>query len=142
MKVLINSEPKLLSVLRGMVRYRAQELGFAEEEAEALAAAVNEAAANVMRHTFEQRRDGRLLLEIRSAGDRVEFLLEDSGPKVRAEQVRAQPLGDVRPGGLGMHVIHGVMDSFGYDEDFQGGNRLRMSKRFPRKVSSGDQAEH
>lgn len=51
MRVVINSEPQLLNILRGVVRYRAQEVGLSEEDAEAVALAVNEAASNVIRHT-------------------------------------------------------------------------------------------
>jgi anti-sigma regulatory factor (Ser/Thr protein kinase) len=141
MQIVINSDPKLLSVLRGVVRYRAQEMGFSESDAEALASAVNEAASNVIRHTYHHRHDGRLALQIRSGADRMEFVLEDSGPKVRAGDVRALPLGEIRKGGVGLHLIQGVMDTFDFDDEFKGGNRLKMSKRFPRKDSRGDETE-
>lgn len=141
MQIAISSDPQLLSILRCVVRYRAQESGFSESDAESLASAVNEAASNVIRHTFRNRPDGWLTLQIMSGAEQMEFVLEDSGPKIRAEEVRPLPLGEVRPGGLGLHLIAGVMDSFAYDEDFQGGNRLKMSKRFPRKVSRGNETE-
>ena len=142
MRVVINSDPRLLNILRGVVRYRAQEIGLPESDAEALALAVNEAASNVMRHAYGNRHDACLALEIRDFPDRMEFYLEDSGPKVRAEMIRSRPLEDVRPGGLGVHIISRVMDDCSYDNDYAGGNRLKMMKFLPRKVSSGDETSN
>lgn len=137
MRVVISSEPRLLNILRGVVRYRAQEAGLSEEDAEALAMAVNEAASNVIRHTYQNRRNGPLVLEVLDFPDRMEFFLEDSGPKVRAEAIRPRPLGEVHPGGLGIHLINRAMDACTYDETFLDGNRLKMTKFLPRKVSRG-----
>ncbi len=90
--------------------------------------AVDEAAANVMRHTYGNRRDGKLALEIRSYSDRIEFVIEDRGPKVRSEAIRSRSLDDVRPGGLGTFFIKCFVDSSSYDEAFTDGNRLRLVK--------------
>lgn len=139
MRIVINSDPKLLNILRGVVRYRAQEMGFSEADAEALALAVNEAATNVMRHTYVNQHAARLSLEVLNFPDRMEFFLEDSGPKVRAEAIQPRPLEEVRPGGLGVHFIRRVMDVCAYDEEFGGGNRLKMTKYLPRKVSACDE---
>lgn len=134
MRIAINSEPRLLYVLRGVVRFHAQKAGFSEPEAECLAMAIDEAAANVIRHTYGSRSDARLALAIRAFSDRLEFDLEDWGPKVCAEQIRPRPLEDLRPGGLGTYFIRCFMDSSSYDRDFAEGNRLKMVKYLPRKV--------
>lgn len=76
-------------------------------------------------------------MEVLDFPDRMEFILEDSGPKVQEEAIRPRPLGDVRPGGLGIHLINRAMDAGTYDEAFLNGNRLKMTKFLPRKVSSG-----
>ncbi len=140
MRIVISSEPKLLHVLRGVVRYRAQEAGFSQSEVESLAMAIDEAVTNVMRHTYGNRSDASLALEILAYPDRLEFILEDSGPKVRPGEVRARPLDEVRPGGLGTLFISRIMDSTGYEEDFPAGNRLRMVKFLPRRVFSSDES--
>ncbi len=142
MKIVINSDPRLLNILRGVVRYRAQEIGLPESDAEALALAVNEAASNVIRHAYCNRHDASLALEILNFPDRMEFYLEDSGPKVRAEMIRSRPLEELRPGGLGIHFINRVMDACAYDDDYAGGNRLKMMKFLPRKVSSGNETSN
>jgi anti-sigma regulatory factor (Ser/Thr protein kinase) len=102
--------------------------------------AINEAAANVIRHTYGEHSDARLALELRRFPDRLEFLVEDWGPKVRAEQIRPRPLDEVRPGGLGTLFINTYMDVCVYDPEFPEGNRLKMVKYFPRKGALGDES--
>jgi anti-sigma regulatory factor (Ser/Thr protein kinase) len=97
--------------------------------------AIDEAAANVIRHTYGEQHDNRLALEIRAFPDRLEFVLEDWGPKVRSEQIRPRPLDDVRPGGLGTFFINSFVDASSYDEGFAEGNRLKMVKYLPGKGS-------
>ncbi len=102
--------------------------------------AIDEAAANVIRHTYNNRPGAGLALEIRTFQDRMEFVLEDSGPKVQAEAIRPRALDDVRPGGLGTLFISCFMDAISYDQDCAEGNRLRMVKYLPRKASFSDES--
>jgi anti-sigma regulatory factor (Ser/Thr protein kinase) len=128
MRMVISAQPRLLHVLRGAVRYYAHEVGFSESEVDALAVAVSEAAANVIRHTYHGSPTGRMALEVLDFADRLEFVLEDSGPKVSPERVRHRPLNDVRPGGLGTFFIKCFTDCSSYDAAFTEGNRLRLVK--------------
>ncbi len=134
MKIVISSHPKLLNILRGVVRYRAQEAGFPETDVDWLTMAIDEAATNVMRHAYRDSGEGKLALDIQTFPDRMEFTMEDTAPKVRPEMVRPRPLGEVRPGGLGTFIIHSFMDSCHFDEHCAQGNRLIMVKYLPRKV--------
>jgi anti-sigma regulatory factor (Ser/Thr protein kinase) len=128
MRMVISTEPRLLHIMRGVVRYYARQAGFPESEVYRLALAVDEAATNVIRHTYGNRPNGRLALEVRNLPDRLEFVLEDTGPKVRPDTIRPRALDDVRPGGLGCFFMKSFTDSCTYDETFTEGNRLRMVK--------------
>ncbi len=128
MKIVITSEARLLHVVRCVVRYVSQQVGFPGPAIDALAMAIDEAATNVIRHGYANRRDALLGLEVLVFPDRVEFILEDSAPKVPTRSIRPRSLDRVRPGGLGTHFINKIMDSSSYDESFSGGNRLRMIK--------------
>ncbi len=139
MKLVITTNPRLLHILRGVIRYYAQAAGFPVADADCLAMAIDEAAANVIRHAYDNRRDARLSVEVLPFPDRVEFVLEDKGRKAQPEVIRPRSLDDVRPGGLGTFFINCFMDESSYDPDFDGGNRLRMVKYLPRKVSSRDE---
>ena len=132
-RIAVSSEPRLLHILRCVVRCFAQESGFTAEEADCLSMAIDEAASNIIRHTYGNSHDARLALEIRKYPDRMEFALEDSGPKVRMENLEPRPLDEVRPGGLGTYFIKCFMDSVAFDEDFPDGNRMQLVKYLPRK---------
>jgi anti-sigma regulatory factor (Ser/Thr protein kinase) len=127
-RMAINTQPRLLHILRGVVRYYAREGGFSDSEVNALALAVDEAATNVIRHTYRGSPSGRMALEVMDYADRLEFVIEDSGPKVQPERVHHRPLNEVRPGGLGTFFIKCFTDRSSYDEAFTEGNRLRLVK--------------
>jgi anti-sigma regulatory factor (Ser/Thr protein kinase) len=128
MRMVISAEPRLLHIMRGAVRFYGREAGFRESEVYGLALAVDEAVTNVIRHTYGNRPNGRLALEVRNLPDRLEFVIEDTGPKVRPGAIRPRPLDDVRPGGLGTFFMKCFTDSCSYDEAFTEGNRLRLVK--------------
>lgn len=140
MRIVLSSNPMLLSILRGVVRYGAQVAGFSAEDADCVAMAVDEAASNVIRHAYGNRHDALLAVEISIFPDRIEFVLEDSGPKVQPEVLQPRRLDDVRPGGLGTFFIKCFMDETSYDEDFPGGNRLRLVKYVSRKAAGQDES--
>ena len=127
-RMVISAEPRLLHIMRGLVRHYVREAGFPESDVDGLAMAVDEAAANVMLHTYGNRRDGEMALEILNYSDRIEFVIEDRGPKVRSGAICPRSLDDIRPGGLGTFFIRCFVDSSSYDEAFTDGNRLRLVK--------------
>jgi len=133
MRVAIGSEPRLLNILRCVVEFRAQAAGLSKSNSEYLALAIDEAAANIIRHTYGGRPDAVVALEVHNLPDRLEFILEDSGPKVCQDQIRPRPLDELRPGGLGTFFIYSFMDECSYDPGFEQGNRLKLVKFLNRK---------
>jgi len=129
-RIVINSEARLLHVLRGVVRVCSRDAGVPSSDVDCLTMAIDEAASNIIRHAYGNRPDGLLALDVRTYSDRIEFLLEDSGPKISPDAWRPRTLDEVRPGGLGTYFIKCFMDVISYDEDFVGGNRLRLVKHF------------
>ena len=138
-RIAISSQPRLLNVLRGVVRFEAQAVGVSHADADHLALAIDEAAANIIRHTYGGTHDTRLALEVHSLPDRLEFILEDWGPKVCEEKIRPRPLDDLRPGGLGTFFIYSFMDKCNYDSEFKGGNRLKLVKFLKPKGASDNE---
>lgn len=135
MRIVISSHPRLLHILRGVVRCRALLAGFTEADVDSMTVAISEAAANVIRHAYKDSRDGKLALEIRNHADRMEFILEDSAPKIQPEAIRSRPLDEIRPGGLGTFFMKTFMDKCTFDEHFAKGNRLIMVKYLRGKAS-------
>jgi len=119
-----------LRSVREAVRREALGQGCAPECAADIVIAVDEACQNIIRHAYAGRSDGEIVLEIECAGEALVVSLRDFAPPIDPSRVRPRDLDDVRPGGLGTHLIRQVMDG----ADFApappgGGNLFRMTKR-------------
>jgi sigma-B regulation protein RsbU (phosphoserine phosphatase) len=117
-------------VVRETVRSAARLCGFDDPATQDIVLAVGEACQNVILHSYSDRDDGQILLDIRRGADRLILRVVDFGPPVDPKQVRPRDLQDVRPGGLGTHFIRQLMDSadFGPAPDGKG-NVLQMTKK-------------
>jgi serine/threonine-protein kinase RsbW len=55
-----------------------------------------------------------------------EVLIEDQGVKAQPESIEGRNLYDIRPGGLGVHLIKRAFDIVQFDQRKRKGNRLRL----------------
>jgi len=125
--------PARAGELRGVreaVRSEALGQGCAPECAGDIVIAVDEACQNIIRHAYSGCGDGEIVLEIERAGEELVISLRDFAAPIDPSRVRPRDLDDVRPGGLGTHLIRELMDG----ADFAppppgGGNLFRMRKR-------------
>jgi sigma-B regulation protein RsbU (phosphoserine phosphatase) len=119
-----------LAGVRRAVRDRVLACGAAPECASDVVMAVDEACQNVIRHAYGGECDREIVLEVERRGDELVFHLRDFAPPVDPSQVKPRDLDDLRPGGLGTHLIAEVMDATEFVEPPPGGgNLLRMTKR-------------
>ena len=119
-----------LRSVREAVRREAVAQGCASECTGDIVMAVDEACQNIIRHAYAGRGDGEIVLEIERAGEELVVSLRDFAPPVDPSRVRPRDLDDVRPGGLGTHLIQEVMDGAGFAPPPPGGGNLfRMRKR-------------
>jgi len=129
------SNPKWLSVVRGTVERLSNTLGFPEVQCRSITRAVDEALTNIVKHSYGNRLDQPIAMYFRrtqrqSEGDvqqGLEILLCDRGPEVDASKLQGRPLNEIRPGGLGLHLIHQAMDTVEYTRKGTV-NRLRLVK--------------
>ena len=66
-------------------------------------------------------------LDLRDALD-LAILIEDEARQVDPGEIKGRALDDVRPGGLGVHIIREVMDTAVYEKRERAGMRLTMVK--------------
>lgn len=127
------SRPGYLAGLRHMIDTLSTGLGFAPDDASQICLAIDEALCNVIRHGYDSAPDGRIRLSIHERGDEgmLEFIVEDDARQVDLDTIRSRDLEDVRPGGLGVHLITEIMDEVTYEHREAGGMRLQMRKRLP-----------
>ncbi len=129
----ITSNARSLPVVRGAVEKMARLEGFGEMDAHALMLAIDEALANVIKHGYDgdPNQPITITLEpVRSADGRsgISVMVRDQGRQVDPETIRSRELTDIRPGGLGVHIIQSVMDEYDYSCPPDGGMLLKMVK--------------
>lgn len=122
-----------LPEIRSRIRHALVGQGVAREEAERLVLAVNEACMNIIQHAYGLRQNGDILLELVLEEDGVTVRITDFADPVDWASCRSRDLDDLRPGGLGLHLIHELMD----EVEFLGhpggrGNALRMKMKWRR----------
>ena len=57
-----------------------------------------------------------------------------------SRSIRSRDLDDIRPGGLGVFIIHEVMDDVNYENRDDGGMRLTMVKQVPEAATTPDES--
>lgn len=115
-----------------MVASVARRLGFDQRSSSQIALAVDEALANVICHGYERACDRPIWVRIDELGGRashaMRIVIEDEAREVDCGEIRGRALEDVRPGGLGVHIIREIMDEVRYERREGGGMRLTLEK--------------
>jgi anti-sigma regulatory factor (Ser/Thr protein kinase) len=127
------SNPVYLSGARELVGAVAKRLGFDDLDCSKIALAVDEALCNVIRHGYQRAADRPIWISIwplDPAAPGMKLVIEDEARQVDPSQIKSRELTEIRPGGLGVHIIREVMDSVAFEPREGGvGMRLTMSKR-------------
>lgn len=80
------------------------------EECENIVLALDEAAANIIRHRDPEITDGEIHLRVESDPAVLRFQFDAFCRTSEMGRVKPRDLADIRPGGLGMHFINSMMD--------------------------------
>lgn len=149
-RVEIRSNPLYLSGVRELISAVAKRLGFAEDACGQVALAVDEALCNVIRHGYSKQPDRPIWLSLYPEGgawaasggppsplngstdERAEALrivIEDEAQQVDPAVIKSRELDEIRPGGLGVHIIKTVMDEATFEKRGPVGMRLTMVKK-------------
>lgn len=137
LKLEMLSQPRYLSGARELVAAVAKRLGFSEQACGQIALAIDEALCNVMCHGYGRDPNGVIWLSIEPLGGHaqdngatgIRVVIEDEAKQIDPEQIRSRDLDDIRPGGLGVHIIHEVMDSVSFQKRETKGMRLSLEKK-------------
>jgi len=128
-RIHILSNTEMLKPLRQFVCELKEKISCTQKNIEDLRVALNEACMNVIQHAYKNRNDEEIVIEFWVNKNTIEIKVIDSADAVDIESIKSRALDDVRPGGLGVHFIHQVMDSVEYKNNTNGkGNVLVMRK--------------
>lgn len=131
--LVIMSEPKNLPQVRQAVEDIGALAGFCPKDCHAIVLAVDEALANVIKHAYGGAADKTIEIDIQHLNQAdncsgVEICIRDYGKTVEPCQIKGRELSDIRPGGLGVHIMRKIMDEVVYECPADGGTKLRMTK--------------
>lgn len=130
----ICANPDYLCVARTAVRAAAQVVGLEKENGESITLAVVEALTNVIRHSYGGPCDKTIILKLNKINygnekrPALEVVIRDFGKQVDPESIKGRDLVELRPGGVGVHIIHSVMDKIELSCADDCGMQLRMVK--------------
>lgn len=134
-EIKILSDPKYLKILRCAIYHLSKVCGFSNQLCNSITLAVSEAAANIIKHAYQNKKDQPIFMNCKILDDRLEIILKDSGIKADIQKIKSRELDDVRPGGLGVHIIKSTMDIVVFDNSLKEGNKLTLAKYLPKKKS-------
>ncbi|TVR95734.1 MAG: GAF domain-containing protein [Rhodospirillales bacterium] len=119
-----------LRLLRQVVALSATQSGCCQEAADELVLAVDEACQNIIRHAYHGDPTGQIELSVHHQGRDLIVLLRDYAPPVDVSRIKPRDLGDLRPGGLGTHLIRALTNRAEFlPTPPGGGTLLKLVKR-------------
>ena len=129
----ICSTPAHLGIVRAALEKMCEAVGFDPETTGQVVLSADEALANIIRHAYKGDSHWSIEIELAPlpggagpAGLRIR--IRDYGDWVDPSQIRSRDLADVRPGGLGVHIMSQCMDALDYAPAEGGGTVLTMTK--------------
>ncbi len=103
-----------------------------DDTCDLLTLALNEAAANIIRHAYEGRAGQRVQIHAEIFADRVRVRMWDSGRRFAPERVPPPNFSGDKDSGFGLYIIRECFDEVVHAPDDIGRNCLTLSKRFAR----------
>lgn len=150
----IVSNPLLNSGAREMVSSMAKRMGFSDESAHQIALAVDEALCNVEHHGYRRDTTQPIWISLfalgglaNSTGQQspttgIKVVIEDEARQVDPETIKSRPLDEIRPGGLGVHIIREVMDQVIYERRSASGKGMRLTMIKLKPSDAGQSGNH
>ena len=137
LEIRIPAKPKMMSLVRKTIAHACELVGFSSRDVCAVTLAVDEGCTNIIRHSYGECSDGQIIIRIRMFPDKIVILLRDFGSgidlkklqeKLRKRKLEIEKEKPMKPGGLGVMLIHSTMDKVQYKTSRKSGTVLRLVK--------------
>ena len=135
-EVIIPSNPRYLQILRRFIRETAELTGFKKNESEKISLAIDEALTNIIRHSYNNDFNQKIIVTVYLHDQKLEIHLKDFGNKLDLSKIKVKNIGKLKPGGLGVNLIVGIMDIVEYDKSSEKYNIIKLTKFL--KSSAGE----
>jgi len=130
----ISSDAAYLRLLRSTIDQVCSLAGFSKMDSSKIVLAVDEACSNVIRHAYGNKSGLPIIITCHILPTKLEITMVDQGEAADVPSIKPRQLNDIRPGGLGVHIIRTVMDEVHYENLAVAGNRLVMAKYLPKEI--------
>lgn len=124
----VTSHPENLKRIRKVMREILVQTGFSKKESGFVVLAIDEACSNIIRHGYKNDYHRKIDLTVRLEKNRLIISIMDDGVRFDETLIKTRDVDDIKPGGLGIYIIHQVMDSVEYSRTHEGFNRIKMVK--------------
>jgi anti-sigma regulatory factor (Ser/Thr protein kinase) len=133
LKKTYKSSSDVLKDVRDQVRDICEKQKINKSIMENIVLAVNEACMNIIQHGYNNNPDNEfsILVSLSETNKKKELVIKlvDHAKKIDPSKIKSRALDDVKPGGIGVHIIHKLMDSAMYlDDEHNNGNTLELRK--------------
>ncbi len=132
-EISIPAKPEFLKIIRAAVSAICEINNFGKDDLNNVILAVDESCSNIIRHAYGGATSKPIQVKINICRDKFEIYLRDFGKKADLKKIKPRKLDDVRPGGLGVHLIKSVMDEVVYDNSLEQGNQLKLVKKISKR---------
>ena len=113
-KLEFTSHTANLALMRNFLRKFLAPHPFSEKQRTLMVLGVDEACTNVIRYAYDLRDDQPIALSVEALNTCVRMRLRDYGEQTPADQMRGRAHNQVKPGGLGLHLIRNAFDKVDY----------------------------
>jgi len=123
------SHPGNLSMMRDYVRAFLATTSFTDLESDLMVLGIDEACTNIIRYAYDHEVENPIVLTCEKSDTSVTFRLRDHGRQCDPSTLQSRSLDEVKPGGLGLHLIRRAFDKVDFvlqDE----GTELLLQKGF------------
>jgi len=134
-KLSVPSDPKYLGLIRKVLQELLDNHDVSPDTARRLVLCVDEACANVIKHSYEGSCDKPIEATFTIEGDDFKVQIRDYGKQCDTSQIKPRCLDDIKPGGLGTHFINEIMDEVSYCTNRAKGTLLTMIKKLKTELA-------
>ncbi|MEM1058775.1 MAG: SpoIIE family protein phosphatase [Verrucomicrobiota bacterium] len=129
------SDPGNCKSGRDFIEHWACAAGYSDLDRGQIVLAADEAFTNIIRHAYKNQKDQKIVISIDLEADAFRLSFRDFGPPLDVNCLKGRKLEDVKPGGLGLHLLEMIFERVEYI-CCEPGTELVLRKKLPLSTSA------
>ncbi|MFA5902485.1 MAG: ATP-binding protein [Desulfobacula sp.] len=125
----VTARPENLKQIRAMMARVTSAAALSETDAGAVILAVDEACSNIIKHCCKDDPTRSIDVTITLDKESLCVTMVDNGECFDIKSIKPRDIEEIKPGGLGVHIIREVMDVAEYSHTPEGLNQVKLVKK-------------